>query len=106
MTTKKVTRKKAAPKKTVFDKLEDSVIAAPFKFANKTFLASLGLFSVVQTELSKQLDKYAKDGEKVRDEIQASFKDFRKEIKEEVEDVVEEAKDVTETVRETLKKAA
>ena len=106
MTTKKVTRKKAAPKKTVFDKLEDSVIAVPFKFANKTFLASLGLFSVAQKEISKQLDKYAKDGEKVRDEIQASFKDFRKEIKEEVEDVVKEAKDVTESVRGTLKKAA
>ena len=106
MTTKKVTRKKTAPKKTLFDTLEDSVIAVPFKFANKTFLASLGLFSVAQQEFTKQLDKYAKDGEKVRDEIKASFKDFRKEIKEEVEDVVEEAKDVTATVRETLKKAA
>lgn len=106
MTTKKVTRKKAAPKKTAFDRLEDSVIAVPFKLANKTFLAGLGLFSVIQTELSKQLDKYAKDGEKVRDEIQATFREFRKEIKEEVEDVVEEAKDVTETVRATLKEAA
>lgn len=105
MTTKKVVRKKAAPK-TVFEKLEDSVIAVPFKFANKTFLASLGLFSVVQKELLKNIDKYAKDGEKVRDDIQSSFKGFRKEIKKEVEDVVEEAKEVTETVRETLKKAA
>jgi len=106
MTTKKVTRKKSAPKKTAYEKLEDSVVAVPFKFANKTFLASLGLFSIVQQEFSENFDKFAKDGEKVRDDLQASFKDFRKEIKDEVEDVVEEAKEVTDKVRETFKKAA
>lgn len=106
MTTKKVTRKKAAPKQTMYDKLENSFIAVPFKVANKTFLASLGLFSVVQKELTKKIDEYAKDGEKVRDDFTASFKGFRKEIKKEVQDVVEEAKDVKDTIRDTFDKAA
>lgn len=109
MTTKKVTRKKAAPKPSLFGKLENSFIAVPFKVANKTFLASLGLFSVVQKELSTKFDEYAKDGEKVRDDFAASFKGLRKDvtqIKEEVRDVVEEAKDVADKVRDTFDKAA
>ena len=69
---KKVSVKKATPAWTPFDKLEDSVIAVPFKFANKTFLASLGLLSVIRKEVVAKVDAYAKDGEKVRDEIQAS----------------------------------
>ena len=57
MTTKKVTRKKTAPKKTLFDTLEDSVIAVPFKAANKTFMASLGLFAYVQKEFDKKFNE-------------------------------------------------
>src|SRR5210317_454406 len=61
--------KKVVPEKTVFEKLENSPIAVPFKVANKTFMASLGLFSYVQKEFDKRIsefdktfEKYAKEG--------------------------------------------
>lgn len=96
---RKVTVKKAAPAKTPFDKLEDSVIAVPFKFANKTFLASLGLLSVIRKEVVAKVDAYAKDGEKVRDEIQASIDELR-------HDVVEQVSEARDRVRERFGKAA
>jgi len=96
---KKVTVKKAAPARTPFDKLEGSVIAVPFKVANKTFLASLGLLSVIRKEVAAKVDAYAKDGEKVRDEIQASIEELR-------HDVVEQVNEARDRVRERFGKAA
>jgi len=96
---KKVSVKKAAPAWTPFDKLEDSVIAVPFKFANKTFLASLGLLSVIRKEVVAKVDAYAKDGEKVRDEIQASIEELR-------HDVAEQVNEARDRVRERFGKAA
>jgi len=82
MTTKTAAKKKAAVKKeaekSVFERLESSVIGQPFVIANKAFLASLGLFSTIQTEFGNKLDEFAKDGEVVRDKYQESFADFRK----------------------------
>lgn len=95
---KKAAVKKAAPK-TAFDKLDDSVIAVPFKFANKTFLASLGLLSVIRKEVVTRIDEYAKDGEKVRDEIQASIDELK-------HDVVEQVTEARDRVRERFGKAA
>ena len=40
---KKEVKKVARTTRTAFEKLEDSPIAIPFKVANKTFLASLGV---------------------------------------------------------------
>ncbi len=81
MTEKKVAKKKAAsrkkPEKSVFEMLEDSVIAQPFVIANKVFLASLGLISTIQTEVGNKFDELVKDGEKARDKYQASFKKFQ-----------------------------
>src|SRR5210317_15453 len=63
--------RKVAPAKTAMKAFENSVFAMPLKVANKTFMASLGIFSYVQQELDKQYQefdkrftKYAKDGEK------------------------------------------
>ena len=81
MTAKKVAKKKVAtrkkPEKSVFEMLEDSVIAQPFIIANKVFLASLGLISTIQTEAGNKFDELVKDGEKARDKYQASFKKFQ-----------------------------
>lgn len=78
---KKVVRKKVAARKaadkSLFEMLEDSVIAQPFIIANKVFLASLGLFSTIQTEAGNKFDELVKDGEKARDRYQASFKKFQ-----------------------------
>ena len=81
MTEKKVAKKRVAtpkkPEKSVFEMLEDSMIGRPFIIANKVFLASLGLISTIQTEVSDKFDELVKDGEKARDEYQASFKKFQ-----------------------------
>ncbi len=105
-TTAKKAVRKPAPKKTFFEQFEDSRIAVPFTFANKTFMAGLGLFTVVQKELDKRytafdkkFDKYAKDGEKVFDQWEDKVEDFRKDV----EKRVDEARG---RVRETFKKAA
>jgi hypothetical protein len=87
MTEKKVAKKRVAkkrvatrkkPEKSVFEMLEDSMIGQPFVIANKVFLASLGLVSTIQTEVSDKFDELVKDGEKARDKYQASFRKFQK----------------------------
>jgi hypothetical protein len=84
MTEKTVAKKRATAKKqaekSIFERLEDSVIGQPFAIANKAFLASLGLFSTIQTEFGNKFDEFAKDGEVVRDKYQESFADFRKSL--------------------------
>jgi len=102
---KKATAPKAT-KKTVFDRLEDSVIAVPLKAANKTFMAGLGLLSYMQGELDKQyrefekkFTKYARDGEKVFDKLEDRVEDFRKDVEKKV-DVARDR------VRHTFNKAA
>ena len=52
--------KKPAPEKTFFEQLEDSRIAVPFKFANKTFMASIGVFALVQKEFDKRYNEFDK----------------------------------------------
>jgi len=76
MTTKTAAKKEAG--KSVFERLQGSVIGQPFAIANKAFLASLGLVSTIQTEFGNKFEEYAKDGEVVRDKYRASFADFRK----------------------------
>jgi len=103
---RKVAPKKAAPSKTVYAQLEDSVLAVPFKLANKTFMASLGVLSFVQTELDKQykafdkqFTKYAKDGEKVFDRWEDRVEGLRKDVEKKVDVAYDR-------VRDTFNKAA
>jgi hypothetical protein len=98
--------RKPAPEKTVFNRFEDSVAAVPFKAANKTFMASLGLLFYVQGEFEKQykefdkkFSKYAKDGEKVFDRWEDRVEGFRKDV----EVKFDEARD---RVRESFNRAA
>jgi hypothetical protein len=111
MTEKKVTtRKKAAKKaqpKSVFERLESSVVGTPIKIANRTFLASLGVVSTVQTELTKfqsdfekTFEKLVKDGEKARARYRAGVKDFREDVKDFGEDVKDFGGDIVEDVVE------
>ena len=117
MTEKKVTktRKKAAPKKdrTLFEMLEDSVVGRPIKIANRTFLASLGVVSTMQTELEKfqtdfekRFEKLVKDGEKARDRYRKEFKAFRKDVDELREDVVEDVVEVKDRIVKNVRAAA
>jgi len=117
MTEKKVTKRKAAPKKakqkSVFEMLEDSVVGKPIKVANRTFLASLGLVSTMQTEIEKfqtdfekKFDKLVKDGEKARDRYRKSFKGLREDVKDIGEDVVEDVVDVKDRIVENVSRAA
>lgn len=102
-TTRKTTAKKA-PQKSAFDKLVDSPAGTPIRIANKTFLASLGVISMMQTELEKfqsdfekRFDLLVKDGEKARKRYQKQFKKVRKDVTGEIDDAVEEVKEeVTE----------
>ena len=98
--------KKAAPSKSVYQQFEDSVFAVPFKLANKTFMASLGVFSYVQQEIDKQykafdkqFTRYAKDGEKVFDRLEDRVEDFRKDVEQKVDVAYDR-------VRDTFSKAA
>lgn len=103
-TRRKTTARKKAPPKTVFDRLEDGVFGPPIRIANRTFLASLGLISTIQTEFvkfqddfGKTFDELVKEGKKARDGYVKSFRQFRKDVEEEVEDtVVEVVEDLTE----------
>jgi len=130
MAKKKMTKKTARPKKakSVFDRLEDSIVGTPIKVANKTFLASLGVVATVQTELTKlqsdfektfekTFEKLVKDGEKARARYRREFKGFKKDVKgfgadvreygeELVVDVVEEVVEAKDKVVENLRSAA
>ena len=126
MTKKKVTKRTARSKKakSVFDRLETSVVGAPIKVANRTFLASLGVVATMQTELTKfqsdfekTFEKLVKDGEKARAKYRREFKGFRKDVKnfgedvreygeELVVDIVEEVVEAKDKVVENLRSAA
>ncbi|MBT8092943.1 MAG: phasin family protein [Gammaproteobacteria bacterium] len=126
MTTKKVTRKKAAPKKapTMLENLESTFVGKPIQIANRTFLASLGLVATVQNEFTKfqadfekTYEKLVKDGEKARDRYRKNFVEARKDVKEFgedvreagedlVRDVVDEATDIKDRVVERFETAA
>jgi hypothetical protein len=113
MTSKTVSKKTttANEPKSVLKMLEES---APIRVVNRTFLASLGLVSTVQTELGKAqvefgktFERLVKDGEKTRDKLKKSFINVRKDVATEVdvvvdevvEDVVEAKERVVERVR-------
>ncbi|MCP4300751.1 MAG: hypothetical protein GY783_09220 [Gammaproteobacteria bacterium] len=111
VTTRKRVAKKAKPK-TVFEMLEDSVVGKPIKIANRTFLASLGLVSTMQTEFTKfqtdfekKFEKLVKDGEKARARYRADFKEFSEDVKDFGEDIVEEVVEVKDRVVENVKSA-
>jgi len=116
MTRKKVTtRKKVAKKaqpKSVFERLESSVFGTPIQIANRTFLASLGLVSTVQTEFEKfqadfekTYEKLVKDGEKARLRYRAGIKDFREDVKELREDLIEDVVEAKDRVVEKVESA-
>ena len=103
---RKPVAKKAAPSKSAYQQFEDSVFAVPFKLANKTFMASLGVFSYVQQEIDKQykafdkqFTRYARDGEKVFDRLEDRVEDFRKDVEKKVDVAYDR-------VRDTFSKAA
>ena len=117
MTEKKVTKRKAvsrkAKPKSVFDTLENSVVGKPIKIANRTFLASLGLVSTMQTEFTKfqtdfekKFEKLVKDGEKARNRYRKDLKGFREDVKDFGEDVVEDVVEVKDRVIENVKSKA
>lgn len=87
-----------------------SLYSAPIDAANKTFLASLGLISVVQSEVSSRIDALAKDGETVRDQYRASFADLQKNITGKVskgrEQIVERIQTITKSVANRFSVAA
>ena len=117
MTEKKVTKRKTvsrkAKPKTVFEVLEGSFVGTPIRMANRTFLASLGLVSTMQTEFTKfqsefekTFEKLVKDGEKARNRYRASFKDFREDVKDFGEDVVEDVVETKDRVIENVRSKA
>ena len=100
MTSKKVS--KTTAKKTTARKEQKSVLkmleeSAPIRVVNRTFLASLGLVSTVQSELGKAqaefgktFERLVKDGEKTRDKLKKSLSNVRAEVADEVDEVVDE----------------
>ena len=100
---RKTAAKKTQPK-TVFEMIEDSPVGMPIRVANKTFLASLGVVSRMQTEwekfqsdFDKRFQQLVKDGEKARKRYQKTFKDLRKDVADEIDETIEEVvEDVTE----------
>ena len=103
---RKPAAKKVTPIKSVYAQIENSVFAVPVKLANKTFMASLGVFSYVQQEFDKQykafdkqFTKYARDGEKVFDRLEDRVEDFRKDVEKKVDGAYDR-------VRDTFNKAA
>ena len=116
MTEKKVTtRKKVARKaqpKSVYDRLESTVLGRPIKIVNRTFLASLGVVATMQNELTKfqsdfekTFEKLVKDGEKARDRYRAGMADFREDVRDLRQDIVEDVVEVKDLVVEKVESA-
>lgn len=123
---KRVTKTTARPRKakSIFERMEDTVLGQPIRIVNKAFLASLGVVATVQSEIEKfqtdfekTFDRLVKDGEKVRNRYRKEFKGFRKDVKEFGEDVreysedrvvgiVEDVVEAKDKVVENLKSAA
>jgi hypothetical protein len=111
---KRVTKKTARPKKvkSIFERMEDTVLGQPIRIVNRTFLASLGVVATVQnefekfqTDFEKTFDRLVKDGEKARDRYRREFRGFRKDVREFGEDVREYGEDMVEDIVEDVVEA-
>jgi len=80
--TEKRESKKRAPE-GIMDRLE-SAVSQPIAFANKAFLASIGLVTQFQSDFDSKYDELAKDGEAARDRYEATLTDIRKKITDRV----------------------
>lgn len=101
--TKKSSEKKSSARKardkSVYEKLESSIVGRPIVIANQAFLAGLGLVANVRSDLSGTFTKLAKDGEKVRKQYQSQINDLR-------DDVVKQAKAAQKRVVKNVKSVA
>lgn len=69
-------KKKADAKKTllssIVDRFDGTIVEQPLASANKAVLASLGLATRYQASFQVKFDDLAKDGEKVRNQVEDS----------------------------------
>ncbi len=99
MTATKKSSPRKARDKSVYEKLEGSIVGRPIVIANQAFLAGLGLVSNVRSDLSGTFTKLTKDGEKVRKQYRAQINDLR-------DDVVKQAKAARKRVVKNVKSVA
>ena len=69
MAAKKTARSKTTKNRTIVDRFEGTIVEKPIVIANKTFLASLGLFEQARTGFEAKFEAYAKDGQKLRKQV-------------------------------------
>lgn len=66
-------------------KKQSAKTSAPLEIVNKTYLAGLGLVSQTREQFEHKFVEFAKDGEKVRKDVEKSVAGLRKQMEARVE---------------------
>ena len=69
----KKTRTKKTRASSIIDPFEGTIIERPIAAANRAALAGLGLATQLRTSVEVKYDDFARDGEKVRNQIEGSI---------------------------------
>ena len=98
----KKTAKKSSLIDAILKRVEGTIVEQPIIVANKTFLAGLGLANQVQEDFQSKFDKFAKDGEKARDEATASVNKARDEVLDRAKKVRDQVAERVDSVLNTV----
>ena len=93
MAAKKRSKSKTKRTPEIVTRFEGTIVEKPIVIANKTFLASLGLFEQARSEFGAKFDAYAKDGRKLQKQVRNETENTISSLRERVESRVKVARD-------------
>lgn len=93
MAARKKASRKTTKSPTIVDRFEGTIVEKPIVIANKTFLASLGLFEQARSDFEKKFEAYAKDGQKLRKQVKSETESSISNLRGQVETRVKSTRD-------------
>ena len=93
MAAKKTAKSKTTKNPTIVDRFEGTIVEKPIVIANKTFLASLGLFEQARNDFEAKFEAYAKDGQKLRKQVKNETESSMSNLRNQVETRVKSTRD-------------
>lgn len=84
MAAKKKTNSKKTRVSSIVDRFDGTIVEQPLAVANKAVLASLGFATQIRTDFEEKYNNLAKDGEKVRNEVENSIENLQGRVSKQV----------------------
>ena len=84
MAAKKKTNSKKTRVSSIVDRFDGTIVEQPLAVANKAVLASLGFATQIRIDFEEKYNDLAKDGEKVRNEVENSIENLQGRVSKQV----------------------